>query len=497
MTNQQKQLEEIILDPKQFIKRLTIRDKQGKNRVFGDLITPEQLSILDDIHNNQRVAIIKARQLGATTLCRAYAFWELYTNKNAMTTALISNKYNSAVELMKIDKRFHENLPPFLQRKIKTEKRDELIFASNKSSIKAFSGAGSHLRSYTFGTAHISEFDFIPEADELLSNVLASVNDGKLILESTPNHYGSTFHKIINDSIYSNAYKVVFLPYTSFPLYRKTLPKGGFHLEPEEEHLINAYGLDLEQVFWRREKIAEIKDIDKFRREYPLTIEEAYSLSGKNYFTPDELRGITQVVEVSNKELSILSAVDYGDEYVIGVDTAGGIGMDYSVAYVLSRNTLAPVAILSSNKLTIRDFTERVIKLSAEYRNALCVVEKNNHGSAVIEVMKHLSFYKYEEFITSIKSKLQLYDVLRTYIVDGYIEKMDSITYKELRDLIKNDKGLAPEHPAGAHDDRVIAFALALNRIKDYPRQKTTWDIIKGEMKAPPKDNRLPLPIRS
>ena len=116
MTNQQKQLEDIILDPKQFIKRLTIRDKQGKNRVFGDLITPEQLSILDDIHNNQRVAIIKARQLGATTLCRAYAFWELYTNKNAMTTALISNKFNSAIELLKIDKRFHENLPPFLQR---------------------------------------------------------------------------------------------------------------------------------------------------------------------------------------------------------------------------------------------------------------------------------------------------------------------------------------------------------------------------------------------
>lgn len=497
MTNQQKQLEDIILDPKQFIKRLTIRDKQGKNRVFGDLITPEQLSILDDIHNNQRVAIIKARQLGATTLCRAYAFWELYTNKNAMTTALISNKFNSAIELLKIDKRFHENLPPFLQRKIKTEKRDELIFASNKSSIKAFSGAGSHLRSYTFGTAHISEFDFIPEADELLSNVLASVNDGKLILESTPNHYGSTFHKIINDSVYSNAYKIVFLPYTSFPLYRKTLPKGGFHLEPEEEHLIHAHGLDLEQVFWRREKIAEIKDIDKFRREYPLTIEEAYSLSGKNYFTPDELRGITQVVEVSNKELSIISQVDFGDEYVIGVDTAGGIGMDYSVAYVLSRNTLAPVAILSSNKLTIRDFTERVIKLSAEYRNALCVVENNNHGSAVIEVMKSLSFYKYEPFTTSIKTKLQLYDVLRTYIVDGYIEKMDSITYKELRDLIKNDKGLAPEHPAGGHDDRVIAFSLALNRIKDYPRQKTTWDIIKGEMKPPLKDNKLPIPIRS
>jgi len=240
-----------------------------------------------------------------------------------------------------------------------------------------------------------------------------------------------------------------------------------------------------------------MKDIDKFRREYPLTIEEAYSLSGKNYFLPDELRSITKVVEVSNKELTILENVDYGDEYVIGVDTAGGIGMDYSVACVLSRNTLAPVAILSSNKLTIRDFTERVMKLSHEYRGALCVVETNNHGTAVVEVMKSHSFYKYEEFQTSIKSKLKLYDVLRTYIIDGYIERMDSITYKELRDLIKSDKGLAPEHPSGAHDDRVIAFALALNKIKDYPRAKSTWELITGELKKPHKDNRLPLPIRS
>ena len=187
-------LQSIIQDPVEFIKRLTIRDKEGKNRLFGSVITPEQISILDAIHNNQRVAIIKARQLGCTTLCRAYSFWELYTNRNSMTSALVSNKYNSAIELLKIDKRFHENLPSQLQRTVKVEKRDELIFASNKSSIKAFSGAGAHLRSYTFGTAHISEFDFIPEADELLSNVLASVNEGKLILESTPNYYGSPFH---------------------------------------------------------------------------------------------------------------------------------------------------------------------------------------------------------------------------------------------------------------------------------------------------------------
>ena len=97
MNDTSKKLEDIILDPQKFIDRLTIRDKQGKHRAFGEVITQEQRYIIDAIHNNQRVAVLKARQLGCTTLCRAYAFWELYTSRNSMTTALISNKYNSTL----------------------------------------------------------------------------------------------------------------------------------------------------------------------------------------------------------------------------------------------------------------------------------------------------------------------------------------------------------------------------------------------------------------
>lgn len=491
-------IEDIILDPVEFIKRLTIKDKNGKLTQFGNIITPEQIEIIKAIHSNQRVAILKARQMGITTICRAFAFWEIYTSKRTLTSALVSNKFNSAVELLKIDKRFHETLPPFLQRKIKVEKRDEIVFASNKSAIKSFSGQATNLRSFTFASVHISEFDFIPEADDVLANLLASVNEGKLILETTPNYYGSPFHQIINDSVYSNAYKVIFLPWSAFPLYRKELPLGGITLEKEEELLVEANKLDLEQIFWRREKIAEMKDEAKFNREFPLTIEDAYSLSGKNYFSRDELKNI-KPISVSNQELTIIKNPDWSnDDYVIGVDPAGGVGFDYSVAYVMSRETLAPVAILSSNKLSIRDFTEKVIKLSNDYKNAITIVEQNNHGHTVREVMNQFGFYRYEMFTTTVKSKLALYDLLRTYIVDNLINEIDSLTYKELRELVKNDKGTAPEHPPGSHDDRIIAMMLALQKVKDLPRRKKTqWELIEGELRGPVKETALPKPIRS
>jgi len=488
-------LDKIVSDPKEFIKRLMIRDKEGNNRLFGEIISPEQLDIIDTIKNNDRVIILKARQLGISTLCRAYAFWHYYISNKTITSAVVSNKYQSVIELLKIDKRFIEGLPDPLKRKIKTEKRDELIFDSNRSQVKGFSGGGSNIRGYTFNFCHISEFDFLDEPDEVLANMIASANSGKIVLESTANYYGSVMHNMILDAKYSGAWKVVFLPWNTFKEYRVAVPAGGMILEAEEQELIQKYNLDLEQVAWRRFKIWEMGK-EKFHREYPLSIDEAYAVSGKNYFEADVLKDIKEH-KCTGTPYHEFQFPGGGDQYVIGLDPASGVGQDYSVAYVLSRNTLAPAAILASNKLSIREFAERVIKLSAKYKNALVVCELNNHGHAFKEVFHSNSFYRYEMFKTSMKSKLALYDLLRTYIEEKLITEIDDITLMEMKNLLKDEKGLAPSHGPSGHDDRVIAFMLALHRIKDYPRPKSTWDEIMSSMKRKELDKKVPLPFRS
>ena len=488
-------LDKIFSDPVEFIKRLMIRDKDGNHTLFGDIISPEQLSIIDAIHNNDRVIVLKARQLGISTLCRAYAFWHYYTNSKTITSAVVSNKYQSVIELLKIDKRFLEGLPDPLKRKIKTEKRDELIFDSNKSQVKGFSGGGSNIRGYTFNFCHISEFDFLDEPDEILANMIASANSGKIIIESTANFYGSTMHKMILDSKYSGAWKVIFLPWSSFPSYRLEMQASQITPEAEELELMQKYNLDLAQIAWRRFKIWEMGK-EKFQREYPLSIDEAYAVSGRNYFEAETLKHIKEI-KCESSDYNEFQYPNSGDQYVIGVDPASGIGQDYSVAYVLSRNTLAPAAILASNKLSIRDFAERVMKLSAKYKNALVHLELNNHGHAFKEVFHSNSFYRYETFKTSVKSKLTLYDLFRTYIEEQMIVEMDSITLLEMRNLLKDEKGLAPGHAPGSHDDRVIAYMLALYRIKDYPRPKSTWDTIMDSMKRRELDKKVPLPFRA
>src|SRR6478752_2833752 len=82
----------------------------------------------------------------------------------------------------------------------------------------------------------------------------------------------------------------------------------------EESELIEAYGLDAEQIFWRRSKIAEIGgSVDYFKREYPLTPDEAFMASNFDSF-------ITAALVMRARKVKDIEP--YGP-LIIGVDPAG------------------------------------------------------------------------------------------------------------------------------------------------------------------------------
>jgi len=61
-----------------------------------------QLETLDTIRNNRYVIVLKARQLGLTTLMMAYAFWMLLfrPGSNIVLVSRSQNAANSALEIM-------------------------------------------------------------------------------------------------------------------------------------------------------------------------------------------------------------------------------------------------------------------------------------------------------------------------------------------------------------------------------------------------------------
>ena len=62
-------------------------------------------------------------------------------------------------------------------------------------------------------------------------------------------------------------------------------------LDSEEEKLLELYDLDLDQLYWRRLKIAEGGKL-KFQQEYPATADEAFIVSGANVFNVEKLNAL-------------------------------------------------------------------------------------------------------------------------------------------------------------------------------------------------------------
>jgi len=458
-------LTEVLEDPVLFIARLKIKDKEGRLISFGEVMTMEQIQIIKALHKHKRVAIIKARQMGITTIVRAYMFWKVYTSHLTLNSVVVSNKQTAANELLKIDKRFFEQLPAQLRREA-SKRNDRITFESTDSALLAMSSQSDATdRGYTLNMVHASEFAFYESPSEWLASTVASVNKGQIVLESTANHFGDALHKIATAQ--DDGWHVIFLPWSSFPQYQMPLQNGGHPIEwsEEEEKLRKKFTLTDKQLFWRRKKINEIKDERLFKREYPLCIEEAYAMADDNYFTDVHFDQL-DIMKIGGGTVEVLAPHSTKDSYIMGVDIGGGTGGDYSVGIVLSKLTSSPVAILSSNKLSIHDFTIACMNLAKRY-NAMIAFEVNNHGHAFKEILHAESWHDYRAFKTTSKSKITIYQLLRTYLEEAMINYVDDKTLTELRGLVKDKKGLAPRAAEGFHDDRCMAYAIGLYHLKD------------------------------
>ena len=466
----------ILRSSQDFTDRLCIVDKKSNLVKFGSVKTVEQRKLIDMLDSHKRVAIVKARQLGATTAVRSHCFHEVYTSPKPVRSACISNKSRSAEALLRMDRTFYKNLPGKLKRPMSDDKAMGYSYSSTGAGALAFSAkSDSQDRGYTFSSIHMSEFAFFDHAAEVLASWEATADEGRIIIESTPNHYGDELHNIALDSMYNDSWKVIMMPWFTFPSYRKELPKGGFEMDAAEIALMQDCSLTPEQIFWRRCKIETMKSESLFRHEYPITIEEAYSLSEANFFTEEEV-GQVEIIECKPSYKQILSPINKESAYCIGVDTAGGVGKDYSVAMGVEKGSNIPTVCISSNSVPIRKFAEDVIRLSEELNGCLVFFEENNHGHALKEIFNSLGFNKYQAFQTTMRSKISLYDMLRSYIHEDLLPLLDRATFTEMRNLVRSEKGLAPEHPPNGHDDRVIALMLALRGLRDVSRPKRFID---------------------
>ncbi len=153
-------------------------------------------------------------------------------------------------------------------------------------------------------------------------------------------------------------------------------------------------------------------------------------------------------------------------EYLLAVDTAGGgADGDYAVIQVLEMETGLQCAELRRH-LGVRELARVTASLGREYSNGLVVVERNNHGSAVLAYLESEERYSqiYEQagmpgWLTTAANKPKMISRLGGLLAEEPWLFCSRRMLTECRTFVTLAGGRMGA-AAGAHDDCVMAMAM-------------------------------------
>ena len=505
----------------EYIQRfLKIIDKRGT--VVSLLLNEPQKRLYDIIKREWeagrpvRIIILKARQMGFSTVTAAIIFWMAAT-AHAVRCMVVAHKDEATDNLFQMYKRFYENLPVPIRPSLQASNAKELVFdkpARNQgrkglgSRIRCATAGGQGVgRSYTLKALHLSEVAFWPGKKALtLAGLLQVVPDlpGTLvIMESTANGF-EEFKNRWDDAVEARkegreGYIPVFFAWHEMKEYRRKVPKG-FELTAEELELQRVYNLDLQQLAWRRWAIENLcgGDVDLFQQEYPASPEEAFISTGRCAFDKKAIilrleavrkevweEGVFRIqLDASNRirefvwvpekggPVRIRKKPEKGVPYVLGGDTAG-TGSDKFAAHVVDNRTGEQVAVLH-HQFGERMFAQQIYCLGLYYNKALIGVEINysTYPEMVLEELRYPRLYVRERYDDYTKSTVKAFgfettSLTRPILVDKLKDVAkyalgtiyDAATLQEMLSFVYDERWKA-QAEAGEHDDLVMSLGI-------------------------------------
>ena len=424
-----------------------IKEKYGVERITIDLIARPSFAL--------RLIVLKARQQGISTLIQALYFWILYLlgHQKALT---MGHKTDASNNLFDMYKRYYDELPKELQRKLLRSNEKKVEYAKTRSENKIdTAGAGEIGRSDTLQLLHLTEVAFYPDPETTFVGLMQGATEARIhVIESTADGYNE-FHQLWESAEKGeNNYTPIFLSWLDFPDYIdgakrldqikdldedekdkliKDLGNPRYNdYKDEEQMLMKDYGATLDQIQWRRYMISSPAinwNINKFHQEYPRDAIEAFIASGSMVFDKNkvqanflssmspikrgdlvykynnerEIAGV-EFVENSRGFISIWTEPEEIDgvyRFAGGVDVAEGLAQgDYSAIRVIDRVS-SEVHLTWHGHIDPDLLAEEIHKIWL-YLNKDCyfAIEKNNHGQHTVPRTFDLgvSLYSKESF---------------------------------------------------------------------------------------------------
>jgi len=183
-------------DPVHFMKKYCNIQHPVRGRIKFNLY-PFQENVLTDFANHPLNIILKSRQLGISTLCAAFALWQMLFRKD-FNVLVIATTQETAKNLVTKVRVMYDDLPSWLKSGITSDENNKLsLKLSNGSQIRAVSSNENSARSIAASLLILDEFAFIHSDNEIYTAAQQTIaTGGNLIVLSTPNGTGNLFYKL-------------------------------------------------------------------------------------------------------------------------------------------------------------------------------------------------------------------------------------------------------------------------------------------------------------
>ena len=416
---------------------------------------PYQDELLNEFNDYRFTVILKARQLGISTITAAYIVWMMmfYRDKNVL---VIATKFQTAANLVKKVKSIMQNVPPWLRiADIKIDNRTSFVL-TNGSEVKAASTSGDAGRSEALSLLVIDEAAHVEGLEDLWTGLYPTLSTGgRCIALSTPNGVGNWFHKTYVEAEQNvNDFRPIILPWDVHP--------------------------ERDQTWFEKETR------NMSRRQIAQELECNFNASGETVIHPEDLERLVSGVRQPeyrtgfDRNLWIWENYDPESTYLLVADVARGDGADFSVFHVIKLETMEIVAEYQG-KPNLEQFASVLDSTGREYGNCLLVVENNSLGISILEKLIDRDYpnlyysvkgtHEYIEklqaesmkntvpgFTTSSKTRPLIVAKLEEFIRNKLINIYSSRAINEFKTFIwHNNRAQAMR---SYHDDLVMALAI-------------------------------------
>ncbi len=321
----------------------------------------------------------------------------------------------------------------------------------------SFSVNGVEVHNCSF--LYIDEAAFVENWDEFFSSVFPTISSGdttKILFTSTPNGLNHFYKTFVNAKEGLNGYAWLEVPWWKVP------------------------GRDAK---WKEEMLEGLNfDTEKFAQEFEMTFmgSSGTLISGGSL---KQLKHIEPIIK-DNNGIKKYEEVIKNHTYVNIIDVSRGKGLDYSAFHIIDVTEMPykQVFTFRNNLISPSEYTEVIFNTCKYYNNAVALIEINDIGGQVADLLHDEYEYEYLLFtesagragkkissgfgssnidrgIRTTKTVKSIgCSILKLLIEQNQLIINDFETIKELTTFSK--KANSYEAESGCHDDLVMGLVL-------------------------------------